>query len=359
VIIPAFLLSVLLAGPALHRTAAAVRVPFVTDEADAVLAILAKRAAHVPLRAADWRRLFSSEGYRRLEKRETGMGRPFERGDFERFVRSAELLARRGALERALHDWKTADVAAAAGRALAYLTAGASIRATIFPVIKPKENSFVADLDSDPGIFLAVDPAVGRAKLENTLSHELHHVGYAQSCEARSDPGPAPSGAAAAAGKWLSAFGEGLAMLAAAGAPDVHPHATSPPEERARWDRDISRVKDDFALLASFFGGLADGRLTEADADTRGMSFFGVQGPWYTVGYTMAVIVERAFGRAALVEDICNPVELLEAYNRAAAEQNRLRGTDLPTWPAPLLEKLSARPDPRRSGAPGRGAGKD
>jgi putative zinc-dependent peptidase DUF5700 len=330
----------------------------VTDEADAVLAILAKRAAHAPLTAADWRRLFSSEGYRRLEKRETGMGRPFERGDFERFVRSGELLARRGALERALRDWKAADVAAAAGRVLGYLPSGASIRATIFPVIKPKENSFVADLDSDPGIFLAVDPAVGRAKLENTLSHELHHVGYAQSCEARSDPGPAPA-AAAAARKWLSAFGEGLAMLAAAGSPEVHPHATSPPAERARWDRDISRVKDDFAVLVSFFGDLADGRLTEADADTRGMSFFGIQGPWYTVGYTISVTVERAFGRAALVDHICNRVELLEAYNRAAAEQNRLRGTDLPTWPAPLLEKLSARPGSRRSGAPGRGAGKD
>ena len=146
---------------------------------------------------------------------------------------------------------------------------------------------------------------------------------------------------ATAARKWLSAFGEGVAMLAAAGGPDVHPHATSPAAERARWDRDVEGLEADFASLVSFFDDLASGRLLEADADARGMSFFGVQGPWYTVGYTMAVTVERAFGRGELVKRLCHPAAFLEAYNRAAAEQNRGAGTKLPLWPAPLLEKLA------------------
>lgn len=346
---------------------AAVQVPFVTDEADAVLAILAKREAKTLPTPADWRRLFSTAGYRRLEKRETGMGRPFEKTDFERFVESGALFARRRALADALRDWKTADAPAAARRALAYLPAGATIRATIYPVIKPRENSFVWDLESDPAIFLAVDPAVTRAKLENTLAHELHHVGYAQSCKTREGSGNEPAGAAATARKWLSAFGEGVAMLAAAGGPDLHPHATSPPADRARWDHDVTRVDEDFARLVTFFDDLASGRLPEADADTRGMEFFGIQGPWYTVGYTMAVAVERVFGRPYLVERLCDPVAFLKAYNRAAAERNRGEGTRLPLWPAPLLEKLAGAaahrdvrfwPALHRNGARSRAAGR-
>jgi hypothetical protein len=359
------ILAVLPAGAAPDRSAPSVHVPFVTDEADAVLAILEKREARAPLTPADWRRLFSTQGYRRLEKRETGMGRPFEKTDFERFVRSAALLARRRALADALRSWKTADAPGAARRALAYLPAGASIRATIFPVIKPKENSFVWDLETDPAIFLAVDPAVPPAKLENTLSHELHHVGFAQSCEAPAGEGSEPAGAAAAARKWLSAFGEGVAMLAAAGGPDVHPHATSPSADRMRWDRDIARVNEDFARLVSFFDDVSSGRLPEAEANERGMAFFGVQGPWYTVGYTLTVTVERAFGRQYLVERLCDRVALLEAYNRAAAEHNRARGTQLPLWPAPLLERLAAprravrsRPALHRSGGRSRAAGR-
>lgn len=312
----------------------------VTDEADAVLAILAKREANDPVADSDWQRLFSSDGYRRLEKREKGMGRPFEEEDFRRFVLSEPLLARRAALTETLHRWETADATAAASRALAYLPAGATIHATIYLVIKPKENSFVTDLETDPAILLWLDPAVSREKFVNTLAHELHHVGYSQSCGGEKGRGVRSTGARESARNWLSAFGEGLAMLAAAGGPDVHPHAVSPPEERARWDRDVARVNEDFAKLESFFDDIAKDRLTEAQAKERGMAFFGVQGPWYTVGYTMAVTVERTLSRKTLVESICDPAAFLAAYNRAAARSNRVRGTKLPLWRETILREL-------------------
>jgi hypothetical protein len=67
----------LTAAAAPSRSAAiapgAVDVRMVTDEADAVLAILAKRRAHEPVAEADWRRLFTSEGYLRLQRREEGV----------------------------------------------------------------------------------------------------------------------------------------------------------------------------------------------------------------------------------------------------------------------------------------------
>ncbi len=31
------------------------------------------------------------------------------------------------------------------------------------------------------------------------------------------------------------------------------------------------------------------------------MSYFGVQGPWYTVGWQMAVIIEKQLGRERLI----------------------------------------------------------
>jgi len=320
----------------------ALSISVVSDEADAVLAILAMRDAKASVADSDWQRLFSTEGYRRLEKRERGMGRPFGEEDFRRFVLSEPLLARRNALAEALHRWETADATGAAARALAYLPAGAAIHATIYLVIKPKENSFVADLETDPAIFLWLDPAIPREKFENTLAHELHHVGYSQNCGGGDGKGKAAhrTKAGQSARNWLSAFGEGLAMLAAAGGPDVHPHAVSLSEERARWDRDVLRVNEDFAKLESFFDEIVKGRLTEAQANEKGMSFFGVQGPWYTVGYTMAVTVERMLGRRALIGSICDPAAFLAEYNRAATRSNRRRGTNLPLWPETVLRAL-------------------
>lgn len=66
--------------------------------------------------------------------------------------------------------------------ALDYLPKEAYIRAKIYPVIKPRENSFVFDLKNEQAIFLYLDPTKSASKFENTLAHELHHIGYGTSC---------------------------------------------------------------------------------------------------------------------------------------------------------------------------------
>ena len=53
-----------------------VQVRIVSDEADAVLDILDKRAESAEVTAADWQKLLSSEGYRRLKKRLRGLQAP-------------------------------------------------------------------------------------------------------------------------------------------------------------------------------------------------------------------------------------------------------------------------------------------
>src|SRR5215510_2058800 len=128
----------------------ALNVRLVTDEAEAVLAILAKRKANEPIMDQDWQRVFQSEGYTRLKQRETSMQRSFEDDDFKTFVLSEALAARAPALEQTFEKWKRADITRAARLALDYLPAGAHIKAKIYPVIKPRENNFVFDTRNDP-----------------------------------------------------------------------------------------------------------------------------------------------------------------------------------------------------------------
>ena len=241
-------------------------------------------------------------------------------------LRLKDGLAQRGrALEETLERWKTADVSAATRLALAYLPKDAQIRAKIYPVIKPRENSFVFEVKEDPAIFLYLDPAVNRAQFENTLAHELHHIGYGTSCprkdvldqinELRTDVKTVI--------KWIGAFGEGFAMLAAAGGPDIHPHAVSDPAERARWDKDVANFDNDLIKLDVFFNDIMDGKLTEDEIDKTAFSFFGTQGPWYTVGWKMAVLIEKTYGRDKLIECMCDQRLLLPTFNQAVIKHNK------------------------------------
>ena len=233
--ITALIVFFLVSGDLLAKSSRA-DVRIVTDEAEAVLAILEKRGANQPVTENDWKRLFESEGYQRLKKREEAMKRAFTEEDFKTFVLSETLAAQAARLQNTLKIWSRADFSALAERALAYLPEQAKIRARVYPVIKPRDNSFVFDVKTDPAIFLYLDPAVSQRKFENTLAHELHHIGYGSGCPAQDTSAAIAklSPNAQMVLKWIGGFGEGFAMLAAAGGPDVHPHAVSSAEDRAR-----------------------------------------------------------------------------------------------------------------------------
>jgi hypothetical protein len=321
-----------------------IQLQFNTDEADAVLAILGKRASGTPVADSDWQRLFSSEPYLRLKKREASMHRDFTDDDFKKFVLSPELAAMASSLRHTLDAWRRANLVASAQRVLAYLPEQALIKAKVFPVIKPKTNSFVFETSTDPAIFLYLDPEESEAKFENTVAHELHHIGYASveslAAEKQKDLPPNVKPAV----DWMGAFGEGFAMLAAAGGPNVDPHAASSPEERARWEKDLANFNQDLGSLQDFFLDVIDHRLEGKDKiDERAYTFFGVQGPWYTVGYKMAVTVEKRYGRKRLIECMLDPRELLASYNQAATEINANGKEKLALWSPELMQKIATR----------------
>jgi putative zinc-dependent peptidase DUF5700 len=322
-----------------------VNVRLITDEAEAVLAILTKRKANNEVTEADWQRVFASEGYVRLKKREQSLKRSFEDGDFKTFVLSDQLLQRASALAETLAKWRQADISRSAALALAYLPRTAHITAKIYPVIKPRENSFVFEVTTDPAIFLYLDPTVSRQKFENTLAHELHHIGYGSSC-----PSPQTSAEIEKLPKNLQtliqvigAFGEGFAMLAAAGGAHIHPHAVSDAKERARWDSDMANFNEDLKKVESFFLEIANNRLTEDQIGATASSFFGIQGPWYTVGWKMAVTIEQTYGRAKLIDCFCDHRKLLETYNQAAVRHNRKSRDHLATWSAEVINAVHSR----------------
>jgi hypothetical protein len=315
-----------------------------TDETEAVLAILDKRTAGNAVTDSDWQRLFSTEPYIRLRKREASMHRDFTDDDFKKFVLSPELAAKASSLQHTLDTWRQTDLVRSARRVLTYLPEQAYIKAKVFPVIKPKTNSFVFETTTDPTIFLYLDPEKSAAAFENTVAHELHHIGYSSinslAEEKLKDLPPNLKPAV----EWMGAFGEGFAMLAAAGGPDIDPQATSSPTEHARWEHDIANFNQDVGSLQEFFLDVIDQRLVGKDKiGEKAYTFFGEQGPWYTVGYQMAVIVEKRYGRTRLIECMLDPRELLASYNRAATEINAGGKEKLALWSPELMQRIGLR----------------
>lgn len=305
-----------------------------TAEAEAVMTVLDKLAAGESPGPDDWDRIFATAGYRRLKDREAAMRRDFTDDDFREFVLGEKLLARRDDLQRALDSWREVDAAACGRRSLAYLPGGTALDATVYPVIKPATNSFVWELSVDPAIFMYLDPTQPTDQLEWILAHELHHVGLSA---ASLDPPEGLDEPTRQVVRWSSAFGEGLAVLAAAGDCDADPVGAGPDSLHRHWDEGLANFTRDFAEVDAFFGGILDGSIEEIDK--AGFRFFGVQGPWYTVGWKMWTLVEKEFGRPALVEAMPRMPSLLLLYDEAARGRNAA-GDDpaWPLWSEPVLE---------------------
>jgi len=273
---------------------------------------------------ADWKLLFTTDGYRRLRQREIEAEHPFPDSVFQTFLLSDSVGRRAAALRATLDKWERANVRGAAAKALAYLPDYARVAATVYVVLKPDPSSFVYDLSRDPSIMMYLDPKQSAAKLENTVAHELHHIGFS-TIGARTDSMVAslPPRARTAA-DWTRAFGEGFAMLAAAGGPDVHPHALSTPADRARWNGNMLHFNRDLKLVESFLLGLIEGKLETPDEIAKAANaLYAIEGPWYTVGWKMGAVIEKQYGRAELIECMIDPHRLVSKYNAAAAEFNK------------------------------------
>ena len=98
------------------------------------------------------------------------------------------------------------------------------------------------------------------------------------------------------------------------------------------------------AAVNDFFIQVLDGRIKGDEIDKKAFSFFGLQGPWYTVGYKMAVMVEKRYGRPALIACMLDRRLLLARYNTVAEETNRRGKEHLPLWSPQVLKAVAIAP---------------
>lgn len=319
-----------------------------SSEAEAVLAILDKRAVHEELTDADWQKLFATTPYRRLKEQAAPLPQPITDEEFMKFVSTLD--ASREQLHQSLQQWQSLDFRSVAQRPLVYLPPQATIRGELYPVIRPDSGStgFVSEpYSAAPAIFLTVFPKeLTRAQMENTFAHEAHHLGLAGVQDAyRKAISSLPENAKKAAW-WMGSFREGMAMLAAAGSPEVHPWAVYPEPVRYLWDHEAEHFAANQDELNQFFLDTVHGELlNDAVAhEARDLSGFGSgPGPWYTVGYRMAATIEREFGRPALVATYADPRQFVARYNEAAVAENAKNGGRLPLFSAEILKAVSSK----------------
>jgi Putative zinc dependent peptidase (DUF5700) len=114
-----------------------------------------------------------------------------------------------------------------------------------------------------------------------------------------------------------------------------------PPNMRAGITN-LANFNNDLISVQQFFLDLIDEKLVDKDKiSEKASSFFGdAQGAWYTVGYKMAVIVEKRYGRKVLIDCMLDPRELLVRYNEAAKESNDRGHEKLALWSRELLQKI-------------------
>jgi len=346
--IPAVALFILLlCGTRLAAAQASPSVQLVMDtsEAEQALRILDKQAAHQTVIPSDWQALFATVPYQWLKERQKAMGRPFTDETFKHFLLQPETLGKRAEWHETLVSIEKANMTALGTGVLSWLPPGATIKARVFPEIKPQHNSFVwAKPGESPAIFLYLEKQ-SQDKFENTVAHESHHIGLASLGKQQDaiQAGLPPN--IKMAMNWMSAFGEGEAMLAAAGSSDRHPHWEDDGLARARWDGDMMHFNTDLQAIQLLLMDILNGKLTsDAEIQRRAAPFWGdVQGAWYTVGYEMAVLIEKQYGRSAFNECLLDPRKLLVMYNEIAQQANA-KGATLATWSPELIARLNKQP---------------
>jgi hypothetical protein len=98
----------------------------------------------------------------------------------------------------------------------------------------------------------------------------------------------------------------------------------------------MSQAPQQIKEVEGFFRDILEHRLVGDSAiPERGSQFFGVQGPWYTLGYRMWSEVERRMGRERVISDVCRPAQLLLDYNRVTAGVS-----SAPRWSSEFTRQL-------------------
>lgn len=348
-------------------------VNFIYDQVECVLKILGKMHNNETITQSDWEDLFLSKGYQWLAKRDDDMYeklkiketnesdfKSFLLGEgqvskYENFLRSHGISKSSDIesfiLERPLKDYenflrayklfKSIDIERIILDTKNYLPKDAKIETYIIPVIKPLNNSFVHTIENTLVLFLNLTPDISKEKLENTLIHELHHIGFAN--VHKPEKYKYLSEQAQMLIEWTTSFAEGFAMLAAARGPDNHPNKYYKIQKEL-WDVNIKRFNEDFSKIENFLLKILNEEFPDNEELYKEgfelMTNNGGQGSWYTVGWKVAVVIEKVEGKERLLECMSDLTKLYSTYNEAVITYNKKYNEELKSWSQKIIDAL-------------------
>lgn len=313
-------------------------VQLILDQCEAALEVIEYNVTGNPaLWDSSLEKLFNTKGYFWLKERELAMdelGQAFSDEEFKEFILSDNLKEQLYQLQAVLSKLRNLDMEKIVEKAQSYLPEDCPIDSYLIPLIKPLENSFVYQVDGKIAVFLYLNPQYTKAEMENIIIHELHHVGLGNIY--KEIPSQIKNPGLREIFRWTQALGEGYAMLAAAGGVDQHP-VVYDSELKNMWDKRMNSFADDFEQVNEFFIKLLKQELNEKNAMEKGFEMFGIQGPWYTVGWQVAVTIEKIYGRKSFIECIANPLQQFTMFNNAVTTYNRVQKENLPTWSEKII----------------------
>ena len=315
-------------------------IEIIYDEVEACLDLF-KETLQSSVRLSDWNRLFQTRGYKLLKKREQEMESPFTDNEFQNFIQSQANKICVHSYKNSFQHFKDIDLLDIQKKVMKYLPKKAFFNTTIIPVIKPKKNSFVHRIEGESYLFISLEKDCSKAKLENKLIHELHHIGLDSVYDPKKYQSLDKNSQKMI--EWTNAFGEGFAMLAAVGGPQYHP---VPFDEKAKevWDEKIKNFEVDFKKIQKFLFHILDGQFEdEKTLLKKGMELMmnnGGQGSWYTVGWKLSVIIEEILSRQALIDCMEDLRNVYLNYNKAVEIYNNKHGLKLPFWDEKIINQF-------------------
>ena len=299
-------------------------IDLVLDQIKTALNILNKNDKVKNISNNDWNNLFTAKGYQMLKQREKDMDNNFTDSILKEFLLDEETSSNLENYNNSLNRFLDIDLDHLISKTKKYLPQSAEINTAIIPVIKPESNSFVHSINERLLLFIYLEPNISKDKLENKLIHELHHVGL-DDVYNKSDYSHLTAPAQKMI-EWTNAFGEGFAMLAAAGIIDEHPNNFSE-ESKKLWDENIKNFNTDFKKIENFLLNiLYENFHNDKELYNKGFELMvsnGGQGSWYTVGYKIAKVIEKTANRKVLIDCMDDLTKLYTVYNELVLEYNK------------------------------------
>ena len=319
-------------------------IDLVLDQIKTTINILNKNDKDENITNDDWNSLFTTKGYQMLKQRGKDMDNNFADSGFKEFLLDEETSSYLENYKNSLNRFLDIDLDYLILKTKKYLPQSAEINTAIIPVIKPDPNSFVHSINNRLLLFIYLEPNISKDKLENKLIHEFHHIGL-DDIYNKSDYSHLIDSAQKMI-EWTNAFGEGFAMLAAAGGIDKHPNNFSE-ESKKLWDKNMKNFNTDFKKIENFrLNILYDNFHNDKEIYNKGFEIMvnnGGQGSWYTVGYKVAKVIEKTANRKVLIDCMDDLTKLYTVYNELVLEYNKKKEENLKHFHNDIIKGLKGK----------------